>query len=132
MSIQGVWKLDRWYVKHSPEDWRPVPYLLKQEKQPWYWIFGTKGYMVEGNRSSKKYMTRFWWDPDKMELVIDESHYEADGFCSICMEARYRVVKINRWSIMIYHLEDVENEPEDYHSQLILKRRWLDILLFRY
>lgn len=132
LNIRGVWKLDRWYVKHAPDDWRAVPYFTKQEEKPWYWIFGRQGYMIEGNRSSKKYISQFWWNTEEMELTIDESHYERDGFCSIYQESRYRVVKNGRWSITIYHLKDVENEPEDYHSRLILNRRWLDIMLLRY
>ncbi|MDL2320189.1 hypothetical protein LJC45_03550 [Alistipes sp. OttesenSCG-928-B03] len=131
INLTGLWRMGRWYGNGGNGKWYKCRYFTKYDKLPCYWVFGRAGWMLQGSAETSQYETEFYWYPEERLLAIDDSVYEDDGFCSICKEDRYRVKRINRWCIMLYCLEDVEKEPDDYMYRVKLRRRLVDILFHR-
>ncbi len=66
--------------------------------------------------------TRYAYYSGTRLLFIDRSAYEPDGFCSICLDDRYRVEPRSRNKYRLYDLKEVEREPEEYTARFAIKR----------
>jgi hypothetical protein len=80
------------------------------------------GVLRELRSKHKPETTEYTYCPADRLLYIDRSHYEPDGFISICINDRYRVEYIRGDKYWLYDLEDVENEPEDYRFRMKIKK----------
>lgn len=77
---------------------------------------------MESNLGDRIMTTKYLFYPDENLLSIDHSEYTTDGFMLACMKERYRVKFLSERYVILYDLEDVEVEPDDYTFMLELEK----------
>lgn len=108
--LLGKWQMVCWKINAS-KGWKP---LRSYSDGQFVWDFGANGKLIEHIAGEHPNITKYYYYPDESLLVIDRSDYADDGYILTCIEERYRVEFLSERYVILYDLEDVEVEPDDY------------------
>lgn len=74
----------------------------------------TNGILIESAIGESPNRTKYYYYPDEKLLAIDRSDYADDGYLLACIEEHFRIDFLSNRYVLLYDLEDVEVEPDDY------------------
>lgn len=114
----GRWQIVCWKV-NDVGGWKPLKGYIDSQC---IWFFQANGKLMESNLGDHIMTTKYRFYPDENLLSIEHSDYTTDGFLLACIEERYRVKFLSERYVMLYDLEEVEVEPDDYTLMLELEK----------
>lgn len=80
---------------------------------------GTLAERSSDDPGAEETLTSYGFGPDSVELWIDRSDYEPDGFTAMCLEDRYRIVRLSSRWLLLHDLSDLGCD-EDGHAEAYL------------
>lgn len=117
-KLIGKWQMVCWKV-NAEKGWKELKNYSDGQS---VWDFQAKGVLIESILGERPSTTKYYFYTDKSLLAIDRSDYADDGFMLACIEEHYRVEFLSDRYMLIFDLEDVEVEPDDYSIKMELEK----------
>ena len=121
----GVWKSREYHVK-TPDGWQFYEYCGPDEVL--IWEIMANGNVIERMESNPAYIAVGTFCTSAFELCIQN---ERNPCWKGRLNQRYRVELISDNELWLYGLEDVINEPEEYHYRLKAARKTTPFLNYQ-
>lgn len=117
-KLIGKWQMVCWKI-NGPGGWKT---LKNYSDNQCIWDFKENGKLIELIVGEHRNITKYYHYPDELLLAIDRSDYADDGYMLTCIEERYRVESLSDRYMILYDLEDVKVEPDDYTMKVELEK----------
>lgn len=78
------------------------------------------GILTEWFADGRKEEKEYYFYKSESQLYIDRSIYTPEGFTDFFFNDRYRIVAGKNNEYILYDLDEVESEPDDYYGRIII------------
>lgn len=78
------------------------------------------GILTEHFEDGHEKETEFHYYGSDKQLYIDRSVYTRDGYTDYFFNDRYRITEGGNGDYILYDLDEVETEPDDYYGRIIV------------